>query len=112
MIQITSIADMHAARRSLTGSVGLVPTMGYLHAGHIALATRARALGAITRAGSRCLGHTVHTAGFPNGSGTVRAERGPHRRDLRHHVDTVAVLLDHARDTAHLPLDEVQPLQA
>ncbi len=43
MIQITSVADMHAARRGLTGSVGLVPTMGYLHAGHIALAARARA---------------------------------------------------------------------
>ena len=40
------------------------------------------------------------------------AQRGAHRGDLRHDVDAVAVLLDHAGEAAHLAFDAAQPLQA
>ncbi|MCH7809798.1 MAG: pantoate--beta-alanine ligase [Chloroflexi bacterium] len=97
MRTITTVAEMTAARDAATGTVGLVPTMGFLHEGHLSLVRRSRA---------DC--HTVAVSIFVNPAQFGRGEdldRYPRaeKRDL-------ALLRDEGADLIFMPTaEEVYP---
>jgi pantothenate synthetase len=66
MRTVTTIAEVRRWRAETAGDVGLVPTMGYLHAGHVSLVERARRENA--RVAASVFVNPIYTDRWPDGA--------------------------------------------
>ena len=79
---VTSAAELRAARAELAGSVGLIPTMGALHAGHAALVRRS----------ARECAHTAASIFVNPAQFDDRADLNAYPRDLERDLAMLAEL--------------------